>query len=336
MQILGRAFNDMTRRVHASQAAQQDLVANVSHDLKTPLTSIQGFAQAILDGTIDNPKSLQQAAGVIYDESGRMYRMVADLLDLARLEAGVIKIVQQRIAIGDLLDRVITKFMPLASEGDKHLEKDWSILPEITGDSDRLSQLFTNLVDNGLKFTPPGGKVIVRSRPVGAWLEIEVEDSGPGIPPGEQDRIFSSSPDWVFGEARLISSTRTTLAKTGPGWNSKLAVRWLKTLVPTRSAGRRSEVHWTRAYSASSERARARARAVLPTPGASSIRTWLSASSATIRSRTTRSGALTASAMFSLRRDPNSATSVGSNLGAVAIASWYARPHTRSNRGLAA
>ena len=99
-------------------------------------------------------------------------------------------IVQQRIAIGDLLDRVITKFMPLASEGDKHLEKDWSILPEITGDSDRLSQLFTNLVDNGLKFTPPGGKVIVRSRPVGAWLEIEVEDSGPGIPPGEQDRIF--------------------------------------------------------------------------------------------------------------------------------------------------
>ena len=190
MQILGRAFNDMTRRVHASQAAQQDLVANVSHDLKTPLTSIQGFAQAIMDGTIDNPASLQQAAGVIYDESGRMYRMVAELLDLARLEAGVINIEQERIAIGDLLDRVITKFIPLASEADKHLEKDWSTLPEIIGDSDRLSQLFTNLVDNALKFTPRGGKVIVRSRPVGPWLEIAVEDSGPGISPGEQDRIF--------------------------------------------------------------------------------------------------------------------------------------------------
>ena len=164
VQILGSAFNDMTRRVYASQAAQQDLVANVSHDLKTPLTSIQGFAQAILDGTIDNPESFQQAAGVIYDESGRMYRMVAELLDLARLEAGVIKIVLERIAIGDLLDRVITKFMPLASEADKHLEKDWSILPEIIGDFYRLSQLFTNLVDNALKFTPRGGKVIVSSR----------------------------------------------------------------------------------------------------------------------------------------------------------------------------
>ena len=137
--------------------------------------------------------------------------------------------------------------------------------------------------------------------------------------------MHSSRPDWVFGEARLISSTRTTLAKTGPGWNSKLAVRWLKTLVPTMSAGSRSEVHCTRAYSASRERASARASAVLPTPGASSISTCPSANRATIRSRTTRSGAFTASAMFSLRREPISATSVGSNLGAVAIGSWYAR-----------
>ena len=79
--------------------------------------------------------------------------------------------------------------------------------------------------------------------------------------------MHSSRPDWVFGELRLISSTSTTLANTGPGWNSKRASRWLKTLVPTMSAGSRSAVHWTRAYSASIERARARASAVLPTPG---------------------------------------------------------------------
>src|SRR5215204_6902994 len=136
--------------------------------------------------------------------------------------------------------------------------------------------------------------------------------------------MHSSSPDCVFGDARLISSTRTTLANTGPGWNSKPALRWLKTLVPTRSAGRRSEVHWTRAYSASSERASERASAVLPTPGASSISTCPSASSATIRSRTTRSDAFTARAMFSASRVPISATPEGSSLGAVAIASWYA------------
>ena len=79
--------------------------------------------------------------------------------------------------------------------------------------------------------------------------------------------MHSSSPDWVLGELRLISSTRTTFANTGPGWNSNRLSRWLKTLVPTMSAGSRSAVHWTRAYSASIERASARAIAVLPTPG---------------------------------------------------------------------
>ena len=79
--------------------------------------------------------------------------------------------------------------------------------------------------------------------------------------------MHSSSPDWVFGEARLTSSTSTTFANTGPGRNSKRFSRWLKTFVPTTSAGSRSAVHCTRAYSASIERASARASAVLPTPG---------------------------------------------------------------------
>ena len=79
--------------------------------------------------------------------------------------------------------------------------------------------------------------------------------------------MHSSRPDWVFGDARLISSTSTTFAKTGPGRNSNLLSRWLKTFVPTTSAGSRSAVHWIRAYSASIERAIERASAVLPTPG---------------------------------------------------------------------
>ena len=115
--------------------------------------------------------------------------------------------------------------------------------------------------------------------------------------------MHSSSPDWVFGEARLISSTSTTFANTGPGRNSNRPSRWLKTLVPTTSAGSRSAVHCTRAYSASTERASARASAVLPTPGLSSISTWPSASSATSTSRRVASGALTALATLSRSRD---------------------------------
>ena len=85
---LTRAFNAMIARVRSSQTSQRNFVANVSHELKTPLTSIQGFAQAILDGTANTPAEQKQAAEVIYNESGRMHRMVLDLLDLARLDAG--------------------------------------------------------------------------------------------------------------------------------------------------------------------------------------------------------------------------------------------------------
>src|SRR4051794_7467136 len=89
--------------------------------------------------------------------------------------------------------------------------------------------------------------------------------------------MHSSRPDCVFGEARLISSTSTMFAKIGPGRNSKRLSRWLKTFVPTTSAGSRSAVHWTRANCSSSDRASVRARVVLPTPGRSSSRMWPSA-----------------------------------------------------------
>ena len=87
VQELARAMNEMSQRVQISQQSQRDFVANVSHELKTPLTSIQGFAQAILDGAVQTPEALQQAAGVIYNEATRMHRLVMDLLSLARLEA---------------------------------------------------------------------------------------------------------------------------------------------------------------------------------------------------------------------------------------------------------
>src|SRR4051794_9473379 len=125
--------------------------------------------------------------------------------------------------------------------------------------------------------------------------------------------MHSSSPDWVFGDARLISSTSTTLAKTGPGRNSKRPSRWLKTLVPTRSAGSRSAVPCTRAKARSSERASARARVVLPTPGRSSMSTWPSASMATRTSSSTASLTSTARRTFPATRRMASAASSSSD-----------------------
>jgi signal transduction histidine kinase len=187
---LAQAFNEMIHRVQSSQKSQQDLIANVSHELKTPLTSIQGFAQAILDGTAQTPEALQQAAGVIYNESGRMNRLVMDLLTLARLEGGTADLHHEPVNIELLLRRVVEKFMPQAQNAQLNLQVNLSPTPLINGDGDRLAQVFTNLVDNAIKFTPPGGSVTINSSASDGVLIVKVSDNGTGIPPEDQQRIF--------------------------------------------------------------------------------------------------------------------------------------------------
>jgi two-component system sensor histidine kinase ResE len=190
VRALGEAFNEMTDRVHASQQSQRDFVANVSHELKTPLTSIQGFAQAILDGAASTPEAQAKAAQVIYDESGRMHRLVLDLLDLARLDAGTADIARAPVNLTALLQAVGDKFVPQSRELKVKLISEIEPLPAFIGDGDRLSQVFTNLVDNALKHTPEGGQVTLRAHREVGLVMISVEDSGQGIPPEELSRIF--------------------------------------------------------------------------------------------------------------------------------------------------
>lgn len=190
VQDVMRAFNSMVERVQVSQTSQREFVANVSHELKTPLTSIQGFAQAILDGTADTPESRQQAAQVIFNESGRMHRLALDLLDLARLDAGTADLTMSPLDLTILLNAVAEKFFPLAARAGVTIVLQADALPLLTGDGDRLAQVFTNLVDNALKFTPAGGEVVLAARQAGAELEIEVRDTGPGIAPEVLPHIF--------------------------------------------------------------------------------------------------------------------------------------------------
>jgi signal transduction histidine kinase len=191
VQELTRAFNAMMKRVQSSQRSQRDFVANVSHELKTPLTSVQGFAQALLDGTADTPESRQQAAEVILAESGRMHRMVLDLLDLARLEAGTATMKMSPLDVRALLNATVEKFTPQAHQAAVTLRLDTPPdLPVLVGDGDRLVQVFTNLVDNALKFTPPGGEVVLRAGAARGEMKVEVQDNGRGIPPEALERIF--------------------------------------------------------------------------------------------------------------------------------------------------
>ncbi len=206
VQNLALAFNSMVQKVQASQQSQRDLVANVSHELKTPLTSIQGFAQAILDGTAESPEALERAARVIHDESDRLSRLVQDLLDLARLDAGQIEFHREIVDLREILDAIRERQLLPAAEKGVQLEMRIPDLPTIIGDGDRLVQVFTNLLDNAINHTPPGGTVMVSGEAGGGSVVVHVEDEGPGIPEQERPRIFERF--YQLDKARAGSRTR--------------------------------------------------------------------------------------------------------------------------------
>jgi signal transduction histidine kinase len=187
---LAESLNEMAHRVQTSQQSQRDFIANISHELKTPLTSIQGFAQAILDGAAQTPEALQQAAGVIFNEAGRMHRLVMDLLVLARLEGGTADLQKAPVDLALLLNNVVDKFKLQAEQAQVKLVLQLGPLPVITGDGDRLAQVFTNLVDNAIKFTLAAGQVTVSAGMADANVLIQIKDSGIGIAPQDQKRIF--------------------------------------------------------------------------------------------------------------------------------------------------
>jgi signal transduction histidine kinase len=187
---LARAFNEMISQVEAGQKSQRDFVANVSHELKTPLTSIQGFAQAILDGTAEDIQSQQHAARVIFDESDRLKRLVEDLLDLARIDAGQIDFKRERVDLVAIIRNVVERLNPRAQEAQVGLEVLLPALPGMVGDGDRLAQVFTNLVDNAIKHSPARGRVLISGEISQGWTRIDIEDQGPGIPTDELARIF--------------------------------------------------------------------------------------------------------------------------------------------------
>ncbi len=190
VQELTGAFNEMSARVNATQKAQREFVANVSHELKTPITSIQGFAQAMQDGTAETPEARQQAASVIQQESGRMYRMVLDLLDLARLDSGTLDLERVPVDVPALLNSVAEKFTPQARTAGVNIRVEAVALPPVTGDGDRLAQVFSNLVDNALKYSPTGGSITLSASADASRIQVEVVDTGKGIPREAQPYIF--------------------------------------------------------------------------------------------------------------------------------------------------
>ncbi len=188
---LATQFNEMVAKVKESQQQLRHFVADVSHQLRTPLTSIQGFAQAMLDGTADDEGSRQKAAQVIEDESKRMIRQVEELLELSRMQSGQLEMAGELVDVKELLYHCLEVFSLRAEEKEITFGTGIEPLMPVLGDVDRLEQVFCNLLDNAIKNTPVKGEVKIDAHNNQQGLiQVTIADTGPGIPPEQLSYIF--------------------------------------------------------------------------------------------------------------------------------------------------
>lgn len=189
---------------------RNDFIANVSHELRTPISMMQGYSEAIVDDIAGTDEEKKEMASVIYDESLRMGRLVNELLDLARMEAGHIQLTMEETDVNSFLQRITRKFQGLAKEKEINLEHDLqSKNLSIQFDPDRIEQVMTNLIDNAIRHTPHYGEVKVIERSDERGLLIEVKDSGSGIP--EEDLPFVFERFYKADKARTRGRSGTGL-----------------------------------------------------------------------------------------------------------------------------
>lgn len=188
---MAAGFNHMTEEVKHSQLQLRHFVADVSHELKSPLTAIQGFSQALIDGTAEDEQTRAKAAGVINTESKRMRRQVDELLDLSRMQSGQFKMTRETVNIGELLKHCVDIFEVQAKEKNIIMKNIIKSPLLVNGDSDRLEQLFCNLLDNAIKNTPAGGtEQTIATLTADGFVEVRVIDDGPGIHPDQIPYVF--------------------------------------------------------------------------------------------------------------------------------------------------
>ena len=188
---LTREFNHMAAEVARAHQMERDFIANISHDLKTPLTSIQGFSQAMLDGAVQDEAGYKQAAAIINEEAQRMSRLVSQLLNLSRLQSGLVSMEMHPVQLAELLGRLVLAMQPQAQSAGVALLARFSVPGAIVlADPDRLKEAFSNLIDNALKYTPRGGNVTVELGTTGPDVEVLVSDTGPGIPQQDLPRVM--------------------------------------------------------------------------------------------------------------------------------------------------
>jgi two-component system sensor histidine kinase BaeS len=185
---LGRSFNEMTERLQTNEERRRNLLADVTHELRTPLAVIQANLEGLLDGVYpSDPAHL----ALVLNETKMMSRLLDDLQTLSTAEAGALRLHREIVAPGALVGEVVAGFQAAATDAGVSLEaRVPQGLPRISVDRLRIAEVFTNLLSNAVRHTPRGGSIVVEVSDAGGAVAFSVSDTGRGIPANELDHVF--------------------------------------------------------------------------------------------------------------------------------------------------
>jgi two-component system sensor histidine kinase BaeS len=244
---LALTFNAMAEKIEADvnelrlqEQMRRDLIANIAHDLVTPLTAIQGYSEALADNVIQDPQARQETAQLIGREVQRLRRLVSDMQNMTTLETGRVQLEMAPLDMHALVDEVLAVIGPECELAGITLRNDiLPTTPKVLADSDRITQALLNLLDNARYHTPPGGTITIsasvvagtqaaRNLPARKWLAVTVSDTGTGIDPADLPYIF----DRFF---------RADRARTGQRRGSGLGLSIVKAIITAHGGTIRAE-----------------------------------------------------------------------------------------------
>ena len=182
------AFNQMAETLQRYTVERRNMIVDIAHELRTPLAVIQSNLEAMLDGVL---RATPEELVALHQETLLLNRLITDLRTLSLAEAGQLRLEKRPVHPGELI-RQVAERMSLRAQ-DKHIDlvaEAGDGLPEIKADPERLTQIVTNLVDNALRYTPPGTRVTLSAHVAPGGVELAVADSGPGIPPEDLPHVF--------------------------------------------------------------------------------------------------------------------------------------------------
>ncbi len=187
---LSERFGEMADRLGEAERIERHFLMSVSHELRTPLSAIRGHVAALLEGVVEDPELRDVSLTTVQAEAQRLERLVGDILDLAKLDTHRFTVLTEEVDMGQLVDQAYEAFSDEARRRSIDYRQEARDRPVIVSDGDRVLQIVGNLLSNAFRATPDGGQITLELAQTNGTVSVTVGDSGPGISPEKQERLF--------------------------------------------------------------------------------------------------------------------------------------------------